>query len=258
MMPLYSICITNFNTENTVKQSLESILSQIDEQFEVVVVDNCSKDSSLSILKEYDGRRIKLIVRKCTRGVGRQIAIDNAKGKYLICHMDMDDIFKPCLKKFLQIYHSNFEGYMLETSDNIMIAPKILVNSLGGYRDLNFVEDNELCSRAAQIGKFRLINFKIKYSQIKIRKEKFARKIGHMFERRYSLIRDCFRVGLGTRVTYENFYVFANIMEHPVSFLIGSGVFIWAFITHWFYTKYNNDFFKTFNPEDYEVPFDND
>jgi len=253
--PLYSICITNFNTEDSVRQSLESLLNQVDERFEIIIVDNYSDDASLNILRGYDGKQIKLFVKRCSRGLGRQIAFENSSGKYMIGQMDMDDVFKPRLNELVQIYHANFEGYMLETSDTIIVAPRQLVNAIGGYKDLNFVEDHELCSRAAQIGRFRFIDFKIKDCQIK--EKKLNRRIRHIIERRYSMLRECFRIGLGTRVIYENFFkvteVKKNLAGAPLLSLINSLVFPWALINHWFYPQFHNEFFKTFHDENYKV-----
>jgi glycosyltransferase involved in cell wall biosynthesis len=250
MPPLYSICITNFNTEDSVRQSLESILTQVDERFEIVVVDNYSKDASLDILKEYDRKGIKLIVKRCSRGLGRQIAFENSCGQYIIGQMDMDDVFKPYLSKLLQIYHANFEGYMLETSDVIMITPRKLINMIGGYKDLNYLEDHELCSRAAQIRCFRFLNFKIKDREIK--KKKPDRQIKRALEQQYSMLRDSFRIGLGTSYT-QGIFKITNIKKKPSASLIGSLVLPWAFITHWFYPQFHDKFTKFFNETDYEV-----
>jgi glycosyltransferase involved in cell wall biosynthesis len=251
MLPLYSICVTNFNTEDSVRQSLESILSQVDERFEIVVVDNCSNDASLDILKGYDGKLIKLIIKSCSRGVGRQIAFENSSGKYIIGQMDMDDVFKPYLNKLLQIYHANFEGQMLVTSDVIMIAPRELVHRIGGYKDLNYLEDHELYSRAAQISLFRFLNFKIKDHEIK--KKKIDRRVKRILEQEYSMFRDSFRIGLGALFVFGTFFKVTNIRKKPSAFLIGSIVFPWAFITHWSYKQFHNNFIKTFDEKKYEV-----
>jgi glycosyltransferase involved in cell wall biosynthesis len=249
MLPLYSICITNFNTEDSLGQSLESILTQVDERFEIVVVDNCSNDASLDILRQYDGKQIKLIVRRCSRGLGRQIAFENSCGKYIIGQMDMDDVFKPCLNELLQIYHANFEGYMLETSDIIMIAPRELINTIGGYKDLNYLEEYELYSRAAQIGYFRFLNFNIKDHEIK--KKRPDRRIKRILEQGYSLVRESFRIGVGALWTCD---IIKHVKKRPRAFLVCSLVYPWALITHWFYPQFHSsEFLKTFNETSCEV-----
>ena len=49
----YSICITNFNSKNTLKRCLDSIICQIDSNFEIIISDNFSNDGSAEILEEY-------------------------------------------------------------------------------------------------------------------------------------------------------------------------------------------------------------
>lgn len=161
----YSICVTQYNNGPTVKQSLESILNQVGDDFEVVVVDNKSTDGSYEILKNFEGMgRIKLVQAKCSRGKGREIAFENSSGRYIIANMDMDDIYKPRLRELLARYHAVAEGKLLLTfskmksgywgGESITIAPRHLIEELGGWRDLQIFEDMELCCRAARQDKF--------------------------------------------------------------------------------------------------------
>lgn len=163
--PKYSICVTHFNNAATVKQSLESILNQIDDDFEVVVVDSKSTDGSYEILKKFESMgKIKLVQVKCSRGKGREIAFENSRGKYVITNLDMDDVFKLRLRELLARYHVVAEGKLLRAfsemeggfwgGEHVDIAPRSLIEELGGWRDLQTFEDSELFSRAARHGKF--------------------------------------------------------------------------------------------------------
>ena len=249
MQPMYSICVTNFNTEDSVRQSLESILIQVDERFEIVVVDNCSTDASQDILREYKNKGVKLIVRRCSRGLGRQIAIENSVGKYIISQMDMDDVFKPNLNKLLEIYHNSFEGYMLVLSEIVTIAPRKLIDAIGGFRDLNYCEDRDLFSRAARLGYFRyLTSFRIKDHEIK--KRKLHGRIKRGFEQQYLMYREYFRIGEGRRRVYAALMPRAMLRNHLGS-LTKPLVVPWAFITHWFYPQFKNEFINFFNEFDY-------
>ncbi len=85
-MTEFSIIIPVYNTEKYLKECLESILSQSYANFEIICVNDCSNDNSLSILKEYaklDGR-IKIINNETQRGAGvsRNIAINVVYGYY--------------------------------------------------------------------------------------------------------------------------------------------------------------------------------
>lgn len=167
----YSICITHYNNIQTLEESLGSILNQIDQNFEVVVVDNMSNDGSQDVLKKYaNDRKITLVQKKCLRGVGRQIAFETSSGDYIISNLDMDDMFYPALSKLLSLYHERCEGNLLlacTTPDaegwgsNVTIGPRDLISKLGGWRDLQYYEDWDLWSRAAQTGKYMWTNFSL-------------------------------------------------------------------------------------------------
>lgn len=169
--PKYSICITHRNNRQPLKRSLESILNQIDERFEVVIVDSISSDGSLDILKQYSRMGvIKLMSERCTRGRGRQLAFDHSKGQYVLSNFDMDDTFFPVIGRLLNIYHRRFEGMMVRIvsprkigrwggSFANTIAPVELVKRLGGWTDVQFGEDIDLWCRAAMEGKYGWLEF---------------------------------------------------------------------------------------------------
>jgi glycosyltransferase involved in cell wall biosynthesis len=200
----YSICITHFNNAPTVKQSLESILKQIDDEFEVIVVDNKSTDGSYEILKEFESAgKIKLIQARCSRGRGREIAFENSGGKYVIANMDTDDIFKPRLRELLARYHAVAEGKLLRVRSSmesgfwgggsINIAPRRLITELGGWRDLQIYEDSELDSRAARLGKFCWGEFAL-FDVMNPHAER-RRTLVERMKWRYALYRDGLRTG---------------------------------------------------------------
>ncbi len=172
MNPSYSVCITHYNNKPTLKQSLESILAQIDSSYEIVVVDNESNDGSKEILGEYSRLgRLKLVSAHCSRGRGRQIAFENSSGAYVVSNMDFDDVFKPRLPELLSKYQVRCKGELLWVrstdntgfweGENFMIAPRELLSRLGGWRDLQFGEDWELARRAAHAGSYRWTNFQL-------------------------------------------------------------------------------------------------
>jgi glycosyltransferase involved in cell wall biosynthesis len=161
----YSICITNRNNAPTLDASLKSILAQNVQDSEVVVVDSRSTDGSLEILKRYsDEGKIRLIVKGCSRGKGREIAFENCRGDYVISNMDTDEVYAPRLNELLSFYHSNCEGSALlcvydatkknRGFQNITIAPAELARKLGGWHDLQYGEDWEFWARAAKAGAY--------------------------------------------------------------------------------------------------------
>lgn len=176
-VPTYSICVTHFNNVRTVRKALESIISQIDDRFEIVIVDNCSGDGSKEILEEYlkTGKIARLVERSCSRGLGRQIAVQNSRGQYIIADLDMDDEFKPEMAALLGFYHSKCEGLVLAAvgeikgvtyeermaTKNVTIGPRELILELGNWPDLQAYEDSNLWGRAALRNKYAWTNFSL-------------------------------------------------------------------------------------------------
>jgi len=201
----YSICITHHNNVETLSDSLASILGQIDDSFEVVIVDDFSNDGSERILKEFQGReKIKLITKRCSRGQGRQIALETSLGEYIISHIDMDDVYTQRLMELISFYHSRCEGKVMvavkspqDWTQNVTIGPRGLLIKIGGWRDLQWGDDWDLWSRAALSSSYSWTVFPMS-ERHKDRRSRsgISRKLRFRF-RRYrdalSLGRDVFR-----------------------------------------------------------------
>lgn len=92
-MPKISIVIPVYNTAKYLKECLDSLLNQTLEDFEVILVNDDSKDNSLEILNAYakkDSRFIVIDKKNEGQGIARNIAIEKSCGRYLLC-MDSDD-----------------------------------------------------------------------------------------------------------------------------------------------------------------------
>jgi len=94
--PKISVVMTVYNGERFVKEAIDSILSQTFTDFEFIIVDNASADSTCSIISEYKDRRIKLIKNKDNLGQTKalNIGILSSSGEF-IARMDADDISLP-------------------------------------------------------------------------------------------------------------------------------------------------------------------
>ncbi len=95
---LISVIIPLYNTEQYIEECLESIINQTYENLEIIVVDNCSIDSSLSRVNRIAKKdsRIKIIKndRTYSAGYSRNVGIENSTGQYL-WFMDSDDKADP-------------------------------------------------------------------------------------------------------------------------------------------------------------------
>lgn len=90
---LFSIVIPVYNVEKYLSECLDSILNQTFHDYEVILVDDGSKDRSYDIAKEYAVRdhRIKLIHKdNGGQSTARNVGTKNASGEYII-YIDSDD-----------------------------------------------------------------------------------------------------------------------------------------------------------------------
>ena len=108
-IPAISIIISMYNAEKYIAPCLQSLLIQTFDDFEVIVVDDCSTDQSAFIVKSFFDRfdgRLTLIKTKRnsgTPGLPRNLALKSARGKY-ITFFDSDDIvIKTALEELFTI-----------------------------------------------------------------------------------------------------------------------------------------------------------
>ncbi len=88
-----SIIVTCYNRENTIRECLQSIENQTFKNFEVIIVDDGSTDSSKNIIKEFcqNDTRFKLIESTHVGfPIAKNIGLDNSNGEYII-FLDSDD-----------------------------------------------------------------------------------------------------------------------------------------------------------------------
>ena len=94
-----SIIVAVYNAEHSIRILLNSIKAQTMDDFEVIMVDDGSVDSSGAICDEYAKQDFRFrIIHKQNGGVSaaRQTGIDNAVGEYII-HADADDWVEPTM-----------------------------------------------------------------------------------------------------------------------------------------------------------------
>ena len=88
---LLSIILPAYNAEKTIKRAVDSVLCSKSDDFELIVIDDGSKDSTNDIVRSYNDPRLSLITKE-NSGVSstRNYGIEKATGKY-ITFIDSDD-----------------------------------------------------------------------------------------------------------------------------------------------------------------------
>ena len=124
-----SIITPTYNCGNYIRKTLTSILEQSFKDFEVLVIDDCSSDDTVKVIREFKDPRIKLLINDTNNGAAfcRNRALKEAKGEY-IAFLDGDDLWLPNkLEKQISFMESNnyafsFTNYELIDKDNNKIG----------------------------------------------------------------------------------------------------------------------------------------
>ena len=92
MSPKVSVIMSAFNAEKSIEKSVQSILDQTFEDFEFLIVDDCSTDITSKILNRFSDERIKLFKNKENIGLTKSLnfLINNSKTKFIV-RQDADD-----------------------------------------------------------------------------------------------------------------------------------------------------------------------
>lgn len=124
-MPKLSIIIPIYNAQNTLRKCLDSILEQEYTDYEIILINDGSQDSSEKIILEYEKENNKIkYISKENSGVAdsRNIGVKNATGEYIV-FVDSDDYVKNTI-------FTDIESY-LEKGIELIKWKGILVNKDG-------------------------------------------------------------------------------------------------------------------------------
>ena len=96
MSPTVSIILTSYNHAAYIAAAIESALNQTFTDFELLIIDDGSADSSRDIIKTFDDPRIKTFLYEVNRGpvIAIREAVKSARGKYIAVHHS-DDLWTP-------------------------------------------------------------------------------------------------------------------------------------------------------------------
>ncbi|MDY0278528.1 MAG: glycosyltransferase family 2 protein [Acholeplasma sp.] len=129
-----SIIMPLYNAEKYVSRSIQSVLDQTHINFELIIINDCSTDNSLEIVKSYTDERIILLNNVSNLGVAksRNIGLKKATGDF-ISFLDSDDEWKKSkLAKQLEIMQENeylftYTNYDVIDSDNNIVDSNIKI-----------------------------------------------------------------------------------------------------------------------------------
>lgn len=120
---MISVCVATYNGEKYLAEQLESILSQLSDNDEIVISDDNSQDRTIEIAESFADPRIFIIKNSVNRGVVRNFerALEASKGDYIFLS-DQDDVWLEgkvalSIEKLKELEQGNKERPVLVFSD---------------------------------------------------------------------------------------------------------------------------------------------
>lgn len=112
-----SIIMPAYNCEKYIADSIKSVLLQTYTNWELIVVDDCSTDKTVEIVKSFNDERIILLCNQSNLGAAltRNIAIAKASGQW-IAFLDSDDLWE-AKKLEVQLSFMKQNGYVFTYTD---------------------------------------------------------------------------------------------------------------------------------------------
>ena len=130
---LVSVVMSVYNDEQYLKESLDSIFAQTIQNFELIIVDDCSTDRTVEIIENYHDDRIRLIRNTENRGLTRNLntALEYVQGTY-IARMDGDDKSRPERFEKQIAYLEQHPELMLISCRTHMFGEEDLISQIQG------------------------------------------------------------------------------------------------------------------------------
>ena len=140
-----SIIVPTYNCMNYLHEGLDSIISQLPDNCELIIVDDGSSDETSDMVRSYDGRyrnvRITLAEHQGASGA-RNIGLDMAKGEY-ITFMDCDDyMIEGVIEKYSEdvvadadLYVYGFVRELMTGEKTLMVPPEHFYDDISDFTD---------------------------------------------------------------------------------------------------------------------------
>lgn len=136
---MISVCMATYNGERYIREQIDSILAQLSESDELIVSDDYSSDSTVSILRSYNDCRIHIFKNNNRKGVvgNFENALSKAQGDYIFL-ADQDDVW--------------IEGKIEKCISVLQNADLVVTDCYITDTDLNVIEPSFFLTRGSQKG----------------------------------------------------------------------------------------------------------
>ena len=117
--PSFSICIPNYNYGKYIGKTIESVLNQKYDNYEIIISDNCSNDNSIEVIESFNDPRLKLLKNNYNIGYsGNLTRVTSLAKNDFIIFLPSDDLLKPSALQDCQIILSKYQNEL----NNLIIS----------------------------------------------------------------------------------------------------------------------------------------
>lgn len=137
-----SICLATYNGERYIREQIESIISELNNEDEIIISDDCSKDSTLKIIKKFKDKRIKIYTNKVNTGHIKNFekAITYSQNN-IIFLSDQDDVWLPG-RLNLMLESLRKSKCLLVTSNFLLMDQEGVKYHRDPKKDLKFIDSS--------------------------------------------------------------------------------------------------------------------
>ena len=167
---LVSIIMPTYNCGSFIKKTIESVLNQTYKNWELIIVDDCSKDNTEEVVKKIKDKRIKYYKLKQNSGaaVARTESMKKAKGYYM-AFLDSDDLWYPeKLEKQIKFMEDNNYDFTCTAYEQIDEKDNLLEKIIKVKKKANYnrilldcpVGNSTVMYNVDKLGKFEVPNIR--------------------------------------------------------------------------------------------------
>jgi teichuronic acid biosynthesis glycosyltransferase TuaG len=162
------IILPNFNSSDSIKETIKSVIGQTFKNWKLIIVDDCSDKKTKTILKKFlKNKKIKIYWLKKNKGAGycRNYAIKKSKSAYL-AFIDSDDIWKKDkLETQLRFMENN--NYLFTYTNYETFGKKIkFISPAKEYDFKKFINDTSICTSTMIVKRDILKNIEFTNSEV--------------------------------------------------------------------------------------------
>lgn len=150
--PLISVIIPVFNRSHSISKSIQSVLDQTYQNFEIIVIDDGSTDNIQTVLGAFDNIQYIKLPSNLGQANARQMGYNKSKGNF-ICSLDSDDTWEPMfieeslnymIKYDLDLFFSNWSRSQKSIAGNLKRFSNLSIFKKEKEKDLFIFTNAEL------------------------------------------------------------------------------------------------------------------